>query len=110
LVNGRIAQARLGASWDEFRAALTAIRRQGYSYTGGELDPPNVGIAAPVFAAMAGVFCAEIDGFRRRSRSRMTPTMRLRAVLGTAPDCRPRPRPTHRVWRRLPNQPLGPGS
>jgi DNA-binding IclR family transcriptional regulator len=46
-----IAQARLGRSWDEFRGALTAIRRQGYSYTGGELDPPNVGIAAPVFAA-----------------------------------------------------------
>lgn len=46
-----IARARLGRSWDEFRDALAVIRRQGYCYTGGELDPPNVGVAAPVFAA-----------------------------------------------------------
>ena len=46
-----IAQANLGGTWDEFRRALASIRKQGYSYTGGELDPPNVGIAAPVFAA-----------------------------------------------------------
>jgi hypothetical protein len=38
----------------------------------------------------------------------MTLTMRLRAVLGTAPDCRPSPRSTHRVWRSLHNQPLDP--
>jgi DNA-binding IclR family transcriptional regulator len=46
-----IAAAGLGASWDEFRRTLGTIRRQGYAYTGGELDPPNVGVAAPVFAA-----------------------------------------------------------
>lgn len=51
-----IASAQLGRSWEEFRRALAAIRRQGYSYTGGELDPPNVGIAAPVFAADGEVF------------------------------------------------------
>jgi len=38
----------------------------------------------------------------------MTPAMRLRAVLGTAPDCRPRPRPTRRVRRRLLSHPLDP--
>ncbi len=46
-----IAAANLGRTWDEFRRSLAAIRRQGYAYTGGELDPPNVGIAAPVFGA-----------------------------------------------------------
>jgi DNA-binding IclR family transcriptional regulator len=46
-----IAQAKLGRTWEDFRRALTVIRKQGYAYTGGELDPPNVGIAAPVFAA-----------------------------------------------------------
>lgn len=46
-----LARAKLGRTWEEFRRELAAIRRQGYSYTGGELDPPNVGIAAPVFAA-----------------------------------------------------------
>lgn len=46
-----IAAASLGRDWDEFRRSLAAIRRQGHAYTGGELDPPNVGMAAPVFAA-----------------------------------------------------------
>ncbi len=46
-----IAAANLGRDWDEFRRSLAAIRRQGHAYTGGELDPPNVGMAAPVFAA-----------------------------------------------------------
>jgi DNA-binding IclR family transcriptional regulator len=46
-----IAAAGLGHTWDDFRRALAAIRRAGHAYTGGELDPPNVGIAAPVLAA-----------------------------------------------------------
>ncbi len=44
-----IAANGLGRSWEEFRRTLAAIRRQGYVYSGGEIDPPNVGIAAPVF-------------------------------------------------------------
>jgi DNA-binding IclR family transcriptional regulator len=46
-----IAAANFGQTWDEFRQALAAIRRQGVAYSSGELDPPNVGTAAPVFAA-----------------------------------------------------------
>jgi DNA-binding IclR family transcriptional regulator len=44
-----IARSKLGRNWDEFRRALAAIRHAGYAYTGGELDPPNIGIAAPVY-------------------------------------------------------------
>jgi DNA-binding IclR family transcriptional regulator len=46
-----IAAAALGRSWDEFREALAAIRRAGVAQSSGELDPQNVGTAAPVFAA-----------------------------------------------------------
>lgn len=44
-----IAQSALGRTWDEFRQSLAAIRRAGVAYSSGELDPPNVGNAAPVF-------------------------------------------------------------
>lgn len=50
-----IAAAGLGKTWEEFRRAMLAIRRTGYAYTGGELDPPNVGVAVPVFAGDAEV-------------------------------------------------------
>jgi DNA-binding IclR family transcriptional regulator len=30
---------------------MLAIRRTGYARSSGELDPPNIGIAVPVFAA-----------------------------------------------------------
>jgi DNA-binding IclR family transcriptional regulator len=48
---GEIAEAKLGRTWEEFRQALAAIRRVGVAYSSGELDPPNVGNAAPFFAA-----------------------------------------------------------
>lgn len=44
-----IADAKLGRTWDEFRQTLAAIRRAGVACSSGELDPPNVGNAAPVF-------------------------------------------------------------
>ncbi|HEY6257554.1 MAG TPA: IclR family transcriptional regulator [Xanthobacteraceae bacterium] len=44
-----IASAGLGASWDEFRRGLAAIRRAGVSVSRGEIDPGRVGVAAPVF-------------------------------------------------------------
>jgi DNA-binding IclR family transcriptional regulator len=44
-----IAGAGLGADWESFRAALRAIRQQGYAITSGEFQPGIVGIAAPLF-------------------------------------------------------------
>jgi DNA-binding IclR family transcriptional regulator len=48
---GDIATASLGESWAEFRSMLAGIRRAGYAISLGELDPQNVGIAAPVARA-----------------------------------------------------------
>lgn len=44
-----IAAAGLGEQWEEFRAALAAIRRAGMTVSRGEIDPGRVGVAAPVF-------------------------------------------------------------
>src|SRR5215469_9247509 len=44
-----IAAAGLGASWEEFRRGLAAIRRAGVCVSHGEIDAGRVGIAAPVF-------------------------------------------------------------
>jgi DNA-binding IclR family transcriptional regulator len=46
---GAIAEADLGASWEEFRRGLAAIRRAGAIVSRGEIDPGRVGVAAPVF-------------------------------------------------------------
>lgn len=44
-----IADAGLGASWEEFRRGLAAIRRAGVSVSCSEIDAGRVGVAAPVF-------------------------------------------------------------
>jgi DNA-binding IclR family transcriptional regulator len=44
-----IADAGLGAGWEEFRRGLAVIRRAGVSVSRGEIDPGRVGVAAPVF-------------------------------------------------------------
>src|ERR1700680_926097 len=46
---GEIVDAGLGASWEEFRRGLAAIRRAGVSVSRGEIDPGRVGVAAPIF-------------------------------------------------------------
>ena len=46
---GEIADAGLGASWEEFRRGLAAMRRAGVSVSRGEIDPGRVGVAAPIF-------------------------------------------------------------
>ena len=46
---GEIAEADLGAGWDEFRRGLAAIRRAGVTVSHGEIDSGRVGIAAPIF-------------------------------------------------------------
>lgn len=43
-----ITAAGLGASWEEFKAKLGSIRKQGYCVSHGELDPGNVGVAVPL--------------------------------------------------------------
>lgn len=43
-----ILAAGLGASWKEFRRALTTIERAGFCISKGELDQGNVGIAAAI--------------------------------------------------------------
>lgn len=42
------AKSSLGASWDEVKAGLRAVRRAGYAISVGELDPANVGVAVPL--------------------------------------------------------------
>src|SRR5215472_12201094 len=44
-----IAEAGLGADWEEFRRGLAAIRRAGVSVSRSEIDAGRVGVAAPVF-------------------------------------------------------------
>jgi DNA-binding IclR family transcriptional regulator len=46
---GEIADAGLGAGWEEYRRGLAAIRRAGVSVSRGEIDPGRVGVAAPIF-------------------------------------------------------------
>ncbi len=43
-----IAAAGLGHDWPAFRAAMQAIRREGTTTSIGELDPPNIGVGAPI--------------------------------------------------------------
>lgn len=44
-----IAAAGLGNSWEAFKRALGALRREGVCITQGEVDPGRVGVAAPIF-------------------------------------------------------------
>ncbi|WP_421916968.1 IclR family transcriptional regulator [Mesorhizobium sp.] len=44
-----ISAAGLGNDWASFRKTLKAIRQQGYSFSAGEVDSRNAGIAAPIF-------------------------------------------------------------
>src|SRR6266702_1255521 len=46
---GEIADAGLGAGWEDFRRGLAAIRRAGVSVSRGEIDPGRIGVAAPIF-------------------------------------------------------------
>ncbi|MGH9641967.1 MAG: IclR family transcriptional regulator [Terriglobales bacterium] len=50
-----IANAHLGATWDEVKVNLRRIRKTGISVTHGEVDAGRVGIAAPVFASQGTV-------------------------------------------------------
>jgi DNA-binding IclR family transcriptional regulator len=45
----RIAAAGLGGDWETLRAALAAIRQQGYSFSLGEYRAGIAGLAAPLF-------------------------------------------------------------
>lgn len=45
-----IAAAGLGNDWAGFRKTLRDIRKQGYSFSRGEVDSRNVGIAAPILS------------------------------------------------------------
>lgn len=44
-----VAQAGLGSTYDEFVAALRAIRQRGYAVSHAEVDPAVVGIGVPLF-------------------------------------------------------------
>ncbi|MPV90362.1 IclR family transcriptional regulator [Georgenia ruanii] len=43
--------AKLGETWEEFRAHLRHIRRAGFALTVAEVDPETAGLAAPLFDA-----------------------------------------------------------
>lgn len=45
----QITQAGLGQDWDSLRAALKAIRQQGFSFSMGEFRTGIAGLAAPLF-------------------------------------------------------------
>jgi DNA-binding IclR family transcriptional regulator len=45
---GEIHAAGLGASWEDFRAKLSEMRRQGYVITYSEVDPNLIGIGAAI--------------------------------------------------------------
>jgi DNA-binding IclR family transcriptional regulator len=40
--------AAMGASWAEFRAAITRMRKAGYAVTHAEIDPGNIGIGVAI--------------------------------------------------------------
>ncbi|PLP55748.1 IclR family transcriptional regulator [Mesorhizobium loti] len=46
-----ISAAGLGNDWASFRKMLKEIRRQGYSFSRGEVDSRNAGIAAPILSS-----------------------------------------------------------
>lgn len=45
----------LGRDWEEVRESLKAIRRAGIAISEGELDPENIGIAAPISLDTPGI-------------------------------------------------------
>jgi len=45
------ATSGLGSSWTEFRTRLSEIRRRGFHWSRGELEPNVSGAAVPVFSA-----------------------------------------------------------
>ncbi|HEX6980856.1 MAG TPA: IclR family transcriptional regulator [Alphaproteobacteria bacterium] len=46
----QIAEAGLGASWDEFKDRLRTIRRNGLCISRGELTPGTTGLSVPLFS------------------------------------------------------------
>ena len=50
-----IAAAGLGRDWDEFRHALSALRRDGFCVSRSEIDPGRAGIAAPIFDSQRNI-------------------------------------------------------
>jgi len=105
-----IAAAGLGKSWEEFRRAMLEIRRTGYAKSTGELDPPNIGIAVPVFAAGGEVLGSlslvtlikrwelldreQIVGVLREAGSRISAAI-------ADPGAAARPHPPERLLRRI---------
>ena len=61
-----IAVAGLGADWDAFKAAMAAIRRQGYAMSQGELDAAFAGVATPVFTADGEILGSVIAALSRQ--------------------------------------------
>lgn len=47
----QVREAGLGENWEQFRANMSRLRRDGYCITQGEVIPNLVGIGAPVFDA-----------------------------------------------------------
>lgn len=89
--------ATLGASWDEVRVSLKAIRRTGAALSIGELDQQNVGVAAPIPDDTLGMF-ASLVMVLSAARWRTTDAASIIRVVQAAADrvadaFRPRPLP-----------------
>jgi DNA-binding IclR family transcriptional regulator len=80
-----IADSGMGATWPEFRATLTAIRRAGYYRSSGELEPGIGAMAVPVFNAEGDCVAALalVGSARRIDREREA---RLHGWLAQASD------------------------
>jgi len=89
---------------------MLEIRRTGYAKSSGELDPPNIGIAVPVFAADGEVLGSlslvtlikrwelldreQIVGVLREAGSRISAAI-------ADPGAAARPHPPERLLRRI---------
>ena len=79
-----IAAAGLGPSYDDFKTALRALRRNGVVVSANEVDPGRTGIAAPVFDASARVIGSlSVVLLTQPESERIVPRLRA-AVIGAA--------------------------
>ena len=46
---GEIAKGEFGRTFEDFRSALAAMRRDGVAISRGEIDPGRVGVGVPLF-------------------------------------------------------------
>lgn len=79
-----VADAGLGTNWDEFRATMTRMRKDGCVVTRGEVIPDLVGIGAPIFDPEHRVLGSLVMIMTSESYARADPEGTRRQVIGAA--------------------------